>query len=57
VIDVVIAIGLPFCALVETGSGMQGPGVGLVRGDVAVTLQVKVVNVEEAELRFSARLG
>jgi len=55
VIDVVIAKVLPFGALVETGSGVPG----LVRGadgDVDATLRVRVVDVDEAEHRFNARL-
>jgi hypothetical protein len=54
--DVVIAKVLPFGALVETGSGMPG----LVRsadGETGATLRVEVVDVDEAEPRFSARLA
>jgi len=54
VIDVVIAKVLPFGALVETGSGVPGLVRGTV-GDVGATLRVEVVDVDEAEHRFSAR--
>jgi len=54
VIDVVIAKVLPFGALVETGSGVPGLVRGAV-GDIGATLRVEVVDVDEAEHRFSAR--
>ena len=56
VIDVVIATVLPFGALVETGSGVPGLVRGAV-GDIGATLRVEVVDVDEAEHRFSARLA
>ena len=56
VIDVVIATVQPFGALVETGSGVPGLVRGAV-GDIGATLRVEVVDVDEAEHRFSARLA
>ena len=56
-LDVVIDEVLPFGALVRTASGAPG----LVRrdvddvGDVGTTVRVEVVDVDQAEARFSAR--
>jgi len=53
-IDVVIAEVLPFGVLVRTGSGAPGLVRGNV-GDVGATVRVEVVDVDQAEARFSAR--
>jgi len=53
-IDAVIDKVLPFGVLVRTASGAPGLVRGTV-GDVGATVRVEVVDVDQAEARFSAR--
>ena len=54
-IDVEITRVLPFGALVASGSGVPGLVRGAVSAGIGATLRVQVVDVDEAEQRFSAR--
>lgn len=56
VVDVVVTKVLPFGAFVQTASGAPGLVRGAV-GAVGATVRVEVVDLDEAEQRFSARLA